>query len=178
MSGHSKWAKIKHQKGVADVKKGKIFSQLAHQITLAVRQGGSGNPDDNPHLRVVLEKAKEANLPKDNVSRAIDRGLGKGSGGALVDFTVEGYGPGGVAVMATGTTDNPNRSKSGIRSIFDRHGGNIGEPGSVAYIFSGGQATFTIPLSGDDASRVRQLVDALEDDDDIEEVRHNAAFPE
>lgn len=173
MSGHSKWSKIKHQKGVADVKKGKVFSQLSKLITIAVREGKSGNPDENPRLRMILEKSRESNLPKDNVKRAIDRGLGKGSEGALAQVVIEGYGPGGVAIMVTAMTDNQNRTRSEIRQIFDRRGGSIGEPGSVGYIFSGGEASYTIEVSGPDAETVKNLLSELEDHDDVESVKHN-----
>lgn len=176
MSGHSKWSKIKHQKGVADVTKGRVFSQLSKQITLAVREGKSGDPNDNPHLRMILEKAREANLPKDNVNRAIDRGLGKGTGGALAEVVVEGYGPGGVAIMATALTDNQNRTKSEIMALFDHHGGSTGEPGSVAYVFAGGEPSYKIPVEGGQAQTIQNLIDALEEHDDVESVHHNADF--
>lgn len=174
MSGHSKWSKIKHQKGAADVKKGRIFSQLSKLITIAVREGKSGNPDENPRLRMILEKARESNLPKDNVRRAIDRGLGKGSEGSLSDVTVEGYGPGGVAIMVNALTDNQNRTKSEIRQIFDRRGGSTGEPGSVAYIFAAGAPSYTLPVAGPAAETVKNLLEELEDHDDVESVLHNA----
>jgi transcriptional/translational regulatory protein YebC/TACO1 len=174
MSGHSKWSKIKHQKGAADVKKGRVFSQLSKLITIAVREGKSGNPDENPRLRMILEKARQANLPKDNVNRAIDRGLRKGSEGALAQVTIEGYGPGGVAVMATAMTDNQNRTRSDIRQIFERRGGSIGEPGSVGYIFAAGAPSYTISVSGPDVVAVKNLLDELEDHDDVEVVLHNA----
>jgi YebC/PmpR family DNA-binding regulatory protein len=173
MSGHSKWSKIKHQKGAADVKKGRVFSQLSKLITIAVREGKSGNPDENPRLRMILEKARQANLPKDNVNRAIDRGLRKGSEGALAQVTIEGYGPGGVAVMATAMTDNQNRTRSDIRQIFERRGGSIGEPGSVGYIFAAGAPSYTISVSGPDVVAVKNLLDELEDHDDVEVVLHN-----
>lgn len=174
MSGHSKWSKIKHQKGAADVKKGRIFSQLSKLITIAVREGKSGHPDENPRLRMILEKARQSNLPKDNVQRAIDRGLGKGSEGSLSEVTIEGYGPGGVAIIAKALTDNQNRTRSEIRQIFDRRGGSTGEPGSVGYIFSAGAPSYTIPVSGSAADAVKNLLDELEDHDDVERVRHNA----
>ena len=174
MSGHSKWSKIKHQKGVADVKKGRIFSQLSKLITIAVREGKSGNQDENPRLRMILEKAREANLPKENVRRAIDRGLGKGSEGSLAQVTIEGYGPGGVAIMAKAMTDNQNRTRSEIRQILERRGGSTGEPGSVGYIFSAGSPSYTIPVSGPDAVTVKNLLDELENHDDVEVVLHNA----
>lgn len=174
MSGHSKWSKIKHQKGAADVKKGRVFSQLSKLITIAVREGKSGNQDENPRLRMILEKAREANLPKENIGRAINRGLGKGSEGSLTEVIIEGYGPGGVAIMVLASTDNQNRTRSEIRQIFERRGGSTGEPGSVGYIFSGGNPTYTIPISGPDAEIIKNLLTGLEDHDDVESVKHNA----
>lgn len=177
MSGHSKWSKVKHQKAVTDLRKGKVFSQLARQITLAVREGKSGIPSENPRLRMVLEKAREADLPKDNVQRAIDRGLGKGTAGTLQDVTVEGYGPSGVAILVLALTDNPNRTKSEIRSIFERHKGSTGEPGSVSYVFStpDGNASYRIPVTqAQDADQVRRLLDALEEQEDVVSLSHNA----
>lgn len=178
MSGHSHWATIKGQKAVADAKKGKAFSLVSRQITLAVKEGKSGDPNDNPHLRLALEKAHEANMPKDNVKRAIDKGLGKSASGAVLqEVVIEGYGLGGVAIMVTATTDNPNRTKSEIRQIIDRRGGSIGEPGSVAYIFVGGTPSYTIPFPGFDAQKIQELINALEEHEDIETVKHNAVFP-
>lgn len=167
---------MKRQKGVTDVKKGKTFSQVARLITMAVRDGKSGDATENPHLRVALEKAREANVPKDNVQRAIDRGLGKGTGGALYDFVVEGYGPSGIAVIVTGITDNQNRTKSEIRTMFERHGGNVGEPGSVSYVFATGEPSYTIPVAESDAEAAHRLIDALDEQEDVEQVRHNAQF--
>lgn len=180
MSGHSKWSKVKHQKAVTDVRKGKVFSLLARQITLAAREGKSGDPNDNPKLRMILERAREANLPKDNVTRAIDRGLGKGTGGALTEVVVEGYGPGGVAVIVAAMTDNQNRTKSELKTIFERHGGSTGEPGSVAYVFSGpkGAASYRIPVGSEGALTIQKLLEALEEQEDVETIRHNADLPE
>lgn len=175
MSGHSKWSKIKHQKAVTDVKKGRVFSQLGRQITISVKEGGSGDPADNPRLRLALEKAREANMPKDNVKRAIDRGLGaSSSGSALSEITIEGYAPGGVAIMAAAITDNQNRTKSEIRQIFDRHGGSLGEPGSVAYIFASGRPSYMITLPPEAKTRVIRMIELLDDHEDVESVRHNA----
>lgn len=174
MSGHSKWSKIKHQKATTDLRKGKVFSQLSRQITMAVREGKGGDPNDNPKLRMVLEKSRNANLPKENVQRAIDRGLGKGAGGTMFDVVVEGYGPSGVAVIVTAITDNQNRTKSELRALFERFGGSTGEPGSVAYIFASGTPSYTIPLSGSDAVTVGRLFDALDEQEDVQNVRHNA----
>lgn len=179
MSGHSKWSKIKNQKAATDAKKGKAFSLLARSITQAVREGKSGNPDDNPRLRTILEKAREINLPKENVQRAIDRGLGKGSSGVMTEVVIEGYGPSGVGIMVLAITDNPNRAKSEIRSIFETHEGSTGEPGSVAYVFSdsSGSPSYTIPVSAEDASKIRSLLDALDEQEDVQDVKHNAGIP-
>lgn len=178
MSGHSKWSKIKHQKAVTDIKKGKTFSYLARQITQAVRDGKSGDSNENPRLRMVLEKAREVNLPKDNIQRAVDRGLGKGSEGMMADVVVEGYGPSGVGIMVTAITDNQNRTKSELKTIFDRYGGSTGEPGSVAYIFSGsgGVPSYTIPVAGDDLNKIKTLLQVLDEQEDVQEVKHNAAL--
>lgn len=178
MSGHSKWSKIKNQKAVTDIKKGKAFSLLARSITQSVKEGKSGNPDDNPRLRMILEKAREINLPKENIERAIDRGLGKGSGGAMADVVIEGYGPSGVGIMVTAITDNPNRTKAELMSIFDAHGGSTGEPGSVAYVFSGpgGAPSYTIPLTAGDAVKIKSLLDAMDEQEDVQDVKHNAQF--
>lgn len=180
MSGHSKWSKVKHQKAVTDVRKGKVFSLLARQITQAVREGKSGDPNENPKLRMVLEKAREANLPKENATRAVDRGLGKGTGGVLTEVVVEGYGPGGVAVMVVAMTDNQNRTKSELKTIFERHGGSTGEPGSVTYVFSGsdGAASYRIPVDSEGTLSIQKLLEALEEQEDVETIRHNADLPE
>lgn len=179
MSGHSKWSKIKNQKAVTDIKKGKAFSLLARSITQSVREGKSGNPNDNPRLRMILEKAREINLPKENVQRAIDRGLGKGSGGVLTDVVIEGYGPSGVGIMVSAITDNPNRTKAELMSIFDAHNGSTGEPGSVAYVFSGpeGAPSYIIPVSTEDVSKIRSLLDTLDEQEDVQDVKHNAELP-
>lgn len=178
MSGHSKWSKIKHQKATTDIRKGKVFSELARMITLAVQAGKSGDPNDNPRLRVALEKARQANLPKENMQRAIDRGLGKGASGAFSEVVIEGYGPAGVAIMVRAVTDNANRTKSELRQILARHGGATGEPGSVAYVFAGSAdrktASYTIPVTGPEAMMIRNLLAALDEYDDVQEVRHNA----
>jgi YebC/PmpR family DNA-binding regulatory protein len=135
MAGHSKWASIKHKKAATDAKRGKMFTKLARAITVAAREGG-GDPDGNPTLATAIQKAKDASMPKDNIQRAIDRGTGAGSDGAAIERVVyEGYGPGGAAILVEALTDNRNRSGSEIRHAFDKHGGSLGEPGSVAYVF-------------------------------------------
>ena len=134
MSGHSKWHTIKHKKGALDAKRGKVFTKLIREMTIAARLGG-GDPDSNPRLRTVFDKAKAANMPADNITRAIKKGTGELEGTTYEDLVLEGYGPGGVAILVEGTTDNRNRTVSEIRHIFTKHGGNLGGAGSVAYMF-------------------------------------------
>jgi YebC/PmpR family DNA-binding regulatory protein len=136
MSGHSKWASIKRSKAANDSKRGQIFTKIGHEIAIAVREGGT-DPEANFRLRLVLEKAKRANMPKDNVERAIKRGSGDGAGGSeLVENIYEGYGPHGTAIIVQAFTDNRNRTVSEIRHAFSRHGGNLGSEGCVAWMFS------------------------------------------
>ena len=135
MSGHSKWHTIKHKKGALDAKRGKVFTKLIREMTIAARIGG-GDPVTNPRLRTVVDKAKAANMPADNVKRAIQKGTGDLEGVSYEDFTMEGYGPGGVAVLVEGTTDNRNRAVSEIRHIFSKHNGNMGTAGCVSYLFT------------------------------------------
>jgi YebC/PmpR family DNA-binding regulatory protein len=134
MAGHSKWASIKHRKAATDAKRGKLFTKLAHAITVAAREGG-GDPAGNHTLAAAVEKAKGYSMPKDNIQRAIDRGTGEGGGGDIERVVYEGYGPGGAAVLVEALTDNRNRTGAEIRHAFDRHGGSLGEPGSVAWQF-------------------------------------------
>jgi YebC/PmpR family DNA-binding regulatory protein len=134
MSGHSKWHTIKHKKGALDAKRGKVFTKLIRELTIAARLGG-GDPDSNPRLRTVLDKAKAANMPADNITRAIKKGTGELEGTSYEELVLEGYGPGGVAILVEGTTDNRNRTVSEIRHLFTKHGGNLGGAGSVAYLF-------------------------------------------
>jgi YebC/PmpR family DNA-binding regulatory protein len=135
MSGHSKWSSIKHKKGAADAKRGKLFSKLARAITVAARDGG-GDTDGNPALATAVQKAREASMPKDKIQKAIDTGTGAGADGANIERVVyEGYGPAGVAVLVDALTDNRNRASAEIRHAFSTHGGGLGEPGSVAWNF-------------------------------------------
>jgi YebC/PmpR family DNA-binding regulatory protein len=135
MAGHSKWAQIKHKKAATDAKRGKQFTKLARAITVAAREGG-GDPAGNPTLATAVQKAKDFSMPKDNIQRAIDRGTGAGdSEGAIERAVYEGYGPGGAAIMIEALTDNRNRTGAEVRHAFDKHGGSLGEPGSVAWIF-------------------------------------------
>jgi YebC/PmpR family DNA-binding regulatory protein len=133
MSGHSHWAGIKHKKAANDAKKGKVFSRLAKLVYIAVREGGSGNPDDNPRLRLMVDKCRQANMPKDNLKRAIDKALENGAG--YIPMTFEAYGPGGAAVIAECLTDNTNRTGPEIRYIIERSGAKMAKEGAVAYSF-------------------------------------------
>jgi len=135
MSGHSKWATIKHKKGALDAKRGRIFTRLIKEITIAAK-GGGGDPDGNPRLRTAIAAAKAENMPQDNIKRAIQRGTGELEGVNYEEITFEGYGPGGVAVIVQCLTDNRNRAVSEIRHAFSKNGGNLGETGSVGYMFS------------------------------------------
>lgn len=134
MSGHSKWATIRHKKGAADAKRGKIFTKIIKEITIAARLGG-GDPDANPRLRTAVLKAKVANMPKENVERGIKKGTGELEGVDYTEITYEGYGPNGVAIMVDALTDNKNRTAADVRSIFSKGGGNLGETGCVNYLF-------------------------------------------
>ncbi|MGV1047984.1 MAG: YebC/PmpR family DNA-binding transcriptional regulator [Solirubrobacterales bacterium] len=241
MSGHSKWSSIKHKKGAADAKRGKLFSKLARAITVAARDGG-GDTDGNSALATAVQKAREASMPKDKIQKAIDTGTGAGSDGAAIERIVyEGYGPSGVAILVEALTDNRNRASAEIRFAFTSHGGSLGEPGSVAWIFEkkgaiavdaerygeddlmaaidagaedvredGDRFTVicephdlsavrealaaagveiesatiatepksTVELKGHDAERLLKLIDALDDQDDVDEVFANFDIPE
>jgi YebC/PmpR family DNA-binding regulatory protein len=135
MSGHSKWSTIKHKKGAADAKRGKLFSKLIKEITVAARVGG-GDPDSNPRLRTILDKARTANMPNDNVTRAIKKGTGELEGSTYEEAVFEGYGPGGVALYIQVLTDNRNRTVAELRHLLTKGGGNLGESGCVAWMFS------------------------------------------
>src|SRR5215210_7948767 len=146
MAGHSKWASIKHKKKAVDAKRGALFTKLARAITVAAKAGG-GDPEGNPSLALAIQKAKDASMPKDNIERAIAKGTGEGGDAdALEHVMYEGYGAGGVAILVEATTDNRNRTGSEMRHTFSKHGGNLGEPGSVAYLFD---KTGTIVVDGE-----------------------------
>lgn len=242
MSGHSKWSTIKHKKAAKDAKRGKIFTKLIREITVAARLGNSGDPNFNPRLRTAIAAAKAQSMPSDNIDRAIKKGTGELEGATYEDVTYEGYGPGGVAILVQCLTDNRNRTVSSIRATFNKNGGNMGESGCVAWMFhrkgvvvveaaaadeervmeaaleAGAEdvaslgegfevttdpdvldavretleaASFTIvsgevsnvpentqPLSGNEASKLLKLLDALEDDDDVQTVSANADIDE
>jgi YebC/PmpR family DNA-binding regulatory protein len=135
MAGHSKWASIKHKKKAVDAKRGALFTKLTRAITVAAREGG-GDPEGNPALALAIQKARDASMPKDNIERAIAKGTGADADAdAFESVLYEGYGPGGVAILVDALTDNRNRTGSEVRHLFTKHGGNLGEPGSVAWIF-------------------------------------------
>jgi YebC/PmpR family DNA-binding regulatory protein len=142
MAGHSKWANIKHRKAAQDAKRGKIFTKLIRELTVAAKEGG-GAPEDNPRLRAAMDKALGANMKKDTIEKAIQRGAGGGEGDNYDELTYEGYGPNGVAILVECMTDNVNRTVSQVRAAFNKAGGNLGTNGSVAYLFEKkGQITF------------------------------------
>ena len=134
MAGHSKWANIKHRKARQDASRGKVWTKVIREITVAAK--GGPDPDDNPRLRLALDKANAANMPKDNIKRAIEKGSGTGDTGALEEIVLEGYGPGGVAIMVEAMSDNRNRTVSDVRHAFSKFGGNLGTDGSVSYLFN------------------------------------------
>ena len=138
MAGHSKWANIKHRKAAQDKKRGKIWTKLIREVTVAARTGGGGDPDANPRLRLAIDKSLGANMPKDTIERAIKRGAGGTEGENYEELRYEGYGPGGTAVIVDCMTDNRNRTASEVRHAFTKSGGNLGTDGSVAYMFSKG----------------------------------------
>lgn len=164
MSGHSKWAQIKRQKGVNDARRGQLFTKLGREISVAAREGGP-DPDGNFRLRLAIQHARESNMPMDNIDRAIKRGAGGAEGGAsFEEITYEGYGPGGTALMVRALTDNRNRTASDVRSVFTRGGGNLGESGCVAWIFDS-RGQITVPLDSKDPDEVQlEAIDAGAED--------------
>jgi transcriptional/translational regulatory protein YebC/TACO1 len=203
MSGHSKWATIKRKKGAADAKRGKVFTKIIREIATAARMGG-GDPAGNPRLRLIIDKARAANMPKDNIERAIQKGVGGGEGDAFEEVVYEGYGPGGTAILLRALTDNRNRTVGEVRHVLSKYGGNLGSSGCVAYLFEkrgllaferGGldavraalegrgfqpasaevsmEPSTTVKLEGDDARRMLELSDALDDLDDVQGVYAN-----
>ncbi len=241
MSGHSKWATIKHAKGAADAKRGQLFTKFIKEISIAARMGG-GDPNSNPRLRTAILKARASNMPKDNIERAIKKGTGELGNAVFEEKLYEGYGANGVAILVEVLTDNNNRAAANVRNIFNKTGGNLGATGSVAYMFNrkgvieydaevvnedevmeagleagadditseDGVITVTtdpnnfadvlealqakgwealsaevsmvpdmyVNLDKEAAAKVQKLVDRLEEDDDVQNVYHNAEFPE
>lgn len=174
MSGHSKWSTIKRDKAVNDAKKSQVFTKLTRAITVAARDGA--DPDTNSALRVAIEKAKSARMPKDNIERAVQKGSGGGEGTHFEEVVYEGYGSEGVAFYVKGLTDNRNRTVAEIRNIFSRYGGSLGGAGSTSYIFADPEnPAFEIEVSDQKkAQAVFNLIDALEDHDDVSDVYCNA----
>ncbi|XKE47441.1 YebC/PmpR family DNA-binding transcriptional regulator [Halomonas organivorans] len=170
MAGHSKWSNIKHRKAAQDAKRGKIFNKLIRELTVAARQGGH-DPEDNPRLRAAIDKALAGNMPKDTVQRAVDRGAGNTDGDDMEEVVYEGYGPEGVAVLVEAMTDNRNRTVSEVRHAFNKHGGNLGTSGSVAFMFHK-QGRFTLPEGiGEEAAMEATLEAEPEDIERLEDGR-------
>ncbi len=169
MAGHSKWANIKHKKARQDAKRGKIYTKLIREITVAARMGG-GDPSDNPRLRLAVDKALGANMPKDTIERAIARGAGGLDESNVEELTYEGYGPGGVAILVEVMTDNRNRTVAEVRHAFSKHAGNLGTDGSVAYLFNKQGVVSFAP--GTDEEKVMEIaLEADAEDIDVDEDR-------
>ena len=170
MAGHSKWANIQHRKKAQDAKRGKLFTRLIREITVAARMGDA-NPESNPRLRLAIDKALAANMPKDSIARAVKRGSGELEGAVYENISYEGYGPGGVAVLVECTTDNKNRSVSEIRHAFTRFGGNLGTSGSVSYLFKQCGVLSYPPSTDEEAildAATRAGAEDIESEDNIE----------
>lgn len=167
MAGHSKWANIKHRKAAQDAKRGKIFTKIIRELTVAARQGGP-NPEDNPRLRAVIDKALTANMKKDTIERAVDRGAGGGDDGNYEELTYEGYGPGGVAVYVEAMTDNRNRTVAEVRHAFSKFGGNLGTDGSVAYLFTK-QGVISYGPDADEEKLMEAALEAGAEDLDVQD---------
>ena len=156
MAGHSKWSKVKHIKGVVDVRRGRLFSRLSKEIAVAAQIGG-GNPDFNPRLRSAILTARAQSMPNDNIERAVKKGTGELEGGKMEELTYEGYGPGGVAVMIEAATDNKNRTAADLRVIFSKNGGNLASNGSVSYMFHR-KGRIEIPSPAADEDRILETI--------------------
>src|SRR3954469_8714045 len=173
MAGHSKWAGIKHKKAIVDARRGAAFTKLARAITVAAREGG-GDVDGNPGLALAVQKARDASMPKDNIERAIAKGTGEGVDTDAIESVVyEGYGPGGVALLIEALTDNRNRTGSDVRHLLSKHGGNLGEPGSVSYLFDK-RGVIVVDAGRYDEDDLMPAIDAgaedISRDDDVFEV--------
>jgi len=166
MAGHSKWANIKHRKAAQDKKRGKIYTKLIREITVAARSGGGGDPSTNPRLRLAMDKALGANMNKDTIERAIKRGTGEGDDANYEEVRYEGYGPGGTAVMVDCMTDNRNRTVSEVRHAFTKSGGNLGTDGSVAYMFNR-IGLMTYPTGSDEDAIMEAALEAGAEDVDV-----------
>jgi len=166
MSGHSKWAQIKRSKGVNDARRGQLFTRLGREIVVAVREGNSGDPDANFRLRIAVQRARDANMPMDNIERTIKRALGGGEGANLEENTYEGYGPGGTAIMVQTLTENRNRTVAEVRNAFNRNAGNMGENGCVDWLFEN-RGIIEVELKGHDPDELSlEAIDMGADDVD------------
>jgi YebC/PmpR family DNA-binding regulatory protein len=180
MSGHSKWSTIKRKKGAADAKRGKVFTKLIREIATAAKMGG-GDPDANPRLRLTIDKARSANMPKDNIQRAIQKGIGGGEDATYEEVIYEGYGPGGTAVFLEALTDNRKRTVSEIRHVFSKNGGNLGSTGCVAYLFEK-KGIISIEPGGTDLDALIEAaldagaLDEVESDESLEVVATPSEF--
>ena len=180
MSGHSKWSSIKHKKGALDAKRGKIFTKLIREITVAARFGG-GDPDSNPRLRTAIAAAKAANMPKENIDRGIKKGTGELEGTSYEEASYEGYGPGGVAVLVDCLTDNKNRTVAEVKHMFERLGGSLGEPGCVSWMFDK-KGVITFEREGTDEEQLFDVAleagaeDVKESDDEFEVITAPSDF--
>lgn len=172
MSGHSKWSTIKHKKAIEDAKKGSVFTKIAKKIQIAARRGNSGDPEINPFLRQALEEARSANMPGDNVRRAIEKALGGSEGSQIEEIVYEAYGPGGVGLLITTATDNRNRTGGEIKQIVDRTGGSLGAPGSVSYL-KHIQPVPMITLTGGERENCQRLIEELGEHEDVVDVWTN-----
>ncbi len=167
MSGHSKWSTIKRQKGTADAKRSTVFTKLANLISIAAREGGGGDASTNFKLRLAVEKARQANMPKDNIDRAIKRGTGELGGSVLEDIMYEAYAPGGVALLIQATTDNRNRALSGIKTILNKYNSKLAESGSVGYLFK--QKGHMLIKGADSETTEKAIIEAGADDYEFHE---------
>jgi YebC/PmpR family DNA-binding regulatory protein len=177
MSGHSHWHSIRHKKGIADAKRGKIFSKISRLISVAAKEKG-GDPEANPKLRLAIEKAREVNMPKDNIERAIKRGAGQLEGVNIEEVLYEAYGPTGAALIIEGITDNKNRTLSEVKHILNKFGGKLAEVGSVRHMFDkkGQEWVAKYPIEITDQKNKEQLeklFEALDDNDDVQEIYSN-----
>ncbi len=168
MSGHSKWHSIKHQKGVADARRGQLFTKLTREIIVAAREGG-GNPEANFRLRLAVQKARDSNMPTDNIDRSIKKGTGEVEGGSLAELTLEGYGPNGIAILVSALSDNRNRTIQEVRSTFSRHGGSLGESGCVAWLFDSKGVIMIKAASVDPDELALAAIDAGAEDVKVED---------
>ncbi len=167
MSGHSKWSQIKRSKGVADDKRGQLFTKLGREITVAARHGAA-DPEANPRLRLAIQHARDANMPKDNIERALKRATGEGGAAELEEIVYEGYGPGGIAILVEALTDNRNRTVSDIRNVFARGGGSLGEAGSVGWLFETRGLIVLDPAGADPDELTLLAMDTAADDVKVE----------